>query len=67
MNTQILARGKTYIAGGGLVALALYQLSQGSIEQAITTFLAGLTVLGLRHELPATAPEETGPWPPTYT
>lgn len=42
---------KTYLAGAGLIGLAIYQFSQGQVEQAITTFLAGLAAFGLRHAI----------------
>lgn len=42
---------KTYIAAAGLLGLALYQLSQGQMEQAMQSLLAGLAAFGLRNAL----------------
>ncbi|MFZ9794200.1 MAG: hypothetical protein ACO3F3_17885 [Gemmataceae bacterium] len=42
---------KTYLAAAGLFGLALYQFSQGQVEQAIQSFLGGLAAVGLRNAL----------------
>lgn len=42
---------KTYLACAGLLGLALYQFSQGQLEQATQSFLAALTAYGLRNAL----------------
>lgn len=46
-----LAGWKTYLAGAGLVGLAVYQLSLGQYEQAWQSLMAGLALLGLRRAL----------------
>jgi hypothetical protein len=45
---------KTYLAAAGLFGLALYQFSVGQGDQAIQSFLAGLSALGLRHAIAKT-------------
>jgi hypothetical protein len=45
---KILGNYKVYLAGVGLIGLAVYQLSQGQADAAVTSFLAGLATLGLR-------------------
>jgi len=42
---------KTYIAAAGLVGLALYQFSQGQIEQAIQSVLGAMAAFGIRNAL----------------
>jgi hypothetical protein len=42
---------KTYLACAGLIGLAIYQLSEGHIEQAYQSFLAALAAYGLRNAL----------------
>ena len=42
---------KTYLAAAGLMALAIWQTSQGDHQVAVQTFLAGFAVLGLRHAI----------------
>jgi len=49
---------KTYLAGFGLVGLALYQISQGDAQAAIQSFSTGLAALGLRHAINKTAPQD---------
>lgn len=45
---------KSYLAALGFVLLGLFKLTQGeSLEEAITFMLAGGSVVGLRHALPA--------------
>ncbi|MFA5682765.1 MAG: hypothetical protein WC999_15660 [Hydrogenophaga sp.] len=39
---------KTYIAGGGLIALGVYQISEGNVEEGVTTVLAGWGACGFR-------------------
>lgn len=52
MNPLVLIDGyKTYIAGAGLVGLAIYQASQGDYKTALETFSAGLAAIGLRHSI----------------
>jgi hypothetical protein len=46
-----MAGFKTYLACAGLLGLALYQFSQGQIEQASQSFLAALAAYGLRSAL----------------
>lgn len=46
-----MAGFKTYLACAGLIGLALYQFSQGQIEQASQSFLAALAAYGLRSAL----------------
>ena len=46
-----MAGYKTYLACAGLFGLALYQFSQGQIEQASQSFLAALAAYGLRSAL----------------
>jgi hypothetical protein len=40
---------KTWLAASGLFGLALYQLSQGELEQAVQSFMGGLAAVGIRH------------------
>jgi hypothetical protein len=47
----VLTKWKTYLAGAGLLGLALYQVSQAQYQEGITSVLAALAALGLRHEL----------------
>lgn len=42
---------KTYLACAGLFGLALYQFSQGQVDQAAQSFLAALAAFGLRSAL----------------
>lgn len=56
----LLTQYKTYVAGAGLMGLALYQLTQGEYQAATAALLAGLGAVGLRHE---TAPRLV-PTPP---
>lgn len=42
---------KTYLAGVGLFGLALYQFTQGDLNQAFETFFLGLSAFGLRHAI----------------
>lgn len=42
---------KTYLAGAGLLGLALYEVSQKQYHDAAQHFFAGLTVLGVGHKL----------------
>lgn len=42
---------KTYIAGVGMIALAIYQATQGQWEIAIQSFMAGLAAFGVRHAI----------------
>lgn len=44
----MLSGWKTYLAAGGLLGLALWQLSQGDFEAASQSFLAALAAFGLR-------------------
>lgn len=46
-----MAGFKTYLACAGLIGLALYQFSQGQVEQASQSFLAALAAYGLRSAL----------------
>ena len=46
-----MAGFKTYLACAGLLGLALYQFSQGQLEQASQSFLAALAAYGLRSAL----------------
>ena len=48
---DFLAGWKTYLAGAGLIGLALYQLSQGQYELAWQSLMAGLALLGLRRAI----------------
>jgi hypothetical protein len=57
MNMDNFLSGyKTYIAGVGLIGLALYQLSTGDYSAAAQSFLAGLTAVGLRHAIAKQSP-----------
>jgi hypothetical protein len=40
---------KTYLAAAGLVGLALYQLSTGSVAEAFQTLMGALAAGGLKH------------------
>jgi|GEM_PF-1419546 hypothetical protein len=42
---------KTYLAAAGLFGLALYQFSQGQVEQAVQSFLGALAAVGIRNAL----------------
>ena len=42
---------KTIVAGVGLIALGIYQLTQGQTEQGITTIAQGLAALGIRRAI----------------
>jgi len=42
---------KTYLAAVGLFGLALYQFSQGQVEQAVQSFLGALAAVGIRNAL----------------
>ena len=42
---------KTIVAAVGLVALGVYQLSQGQLELGFQSLMAGLAALGLRHAI----------------
>lgn len=42
---------KTYLAAAGLLGLALHQFSQGQVEMAIQSLLAGLAAFGIRNAL----------------
>lgn len=46
-----MAGFKTYLACAGLLGLALYQFSEGHLEQAGQSFLAALAAYGLRSAL----------------
>ena len=46
---NVLNGYKTYIAALGLAGLALYQLSNGQVDQGVQSILAALTAAGLRH------------------
>lgn len=48
---DFLTGWKTYLAGAGLIGLAIYQLSLGQYEQAWQSLMAGLALLGLRRAL----------------
>jgi hypothetical protein len=39
---------KTYLAAAGLFGLAIYKVSEGDYQGAITTFLAALATIGVR-------------------
>lgn len=49
---------RTYISVVGLLALAVYLLTQGSYEQAVTNFSLALAALGLRDGNYPPKPEE---------
>lgn len=49
---------KTYIAGVGLIGLALYQFSQGDYAKAAESALAGLAALGLRNAVEKAKPKD---------
>jgi hypothetical protein len=42
---------KTYLAAVGLVGLAVYQVSQGQLDQAFQALCAALAAVGLRHAI----------------
>ena len=42
---------KTYIAGVGLIALGVYQMTQGDYQTGMQTIAAGLAVFGVGHKL----------------
>lgn len=48
---EILNGYKTYLAAAGLLGLALYQFSQGQLEQSVQSLLAGMAAFGLRNAL----------------
>ena len=48
---DFLTGWKTYLAGAGLIGLAVYQLSLGQYEQAWQSLMAGLALLGLRRAM----------------
>ena len=52
--TWTLTGLKTYIAVAGLLGLAIYQISIGSYEAAIQSFLAAATAAGLRNAITQT-------------
>jgi hypothetical protein len=54
--SALLLKYKTYIAAAGLAGLALYQLTQGQFETAVTTLMGAAVAVGLRHETAPTAP-----------
>lgn len=60
MNLAKLGKFKTYFAAAGLFGLALYQASVGQYEMAVQSSLAGLAVLGLRHETAPAAANRGG-------
>lgn len=43
----ILSKSKNYIAGAGLLGLALYQASQSEFSQAGTSLMAAIAAFGL--------------------
>lgn len=53
---------KTYLAGAGLIGLAVYQLSQGDTTAALQSFLAGMAALGLRSAMDRPPPPVEGLW-----
>lgn len=50
-DMNLLNGYKTYIAAAGLMGLALYQFSQGQVEQAVQSFLGALAAFGIRNAL----------------
>ena len=48
---EMLNGFKTYLAAAGLLGLALYQFSQGSIETALQSLMGALAAFGLRQAL----------------
>jgi hypothetical protein len=42
---------KTYLAAAGLIGLALYQFSQGSVDLAFQSLLGALAAFGLRQAI----------------
>jgi len=52
MNPIALFDGyKTYIAGVGMIGLAVYQFAQGDVETAVKTLAEGLAIVGLGHKI----------------
>lgn len=50
-------KSKTFWSAVGLVGLAIYQATQGDWALALTTFLAALAALGVRHAVAKAAYE----------
>lgn len=42
---------KTYIAGIGLIALGVYQITQGQIEVGVQSIIAGLGMMAIRNAI----------------
>lgn len=56
--SQLLALSggyKTYVAGVGLIALGVYQLSQADAADGVKSLAQGLGLLGLRHAIATAA------------
>lgn len=53
---QIFPNGKTVVAGVGLVALGVYQLTQGNVPVGVQSVLAGVAALGIRHAIAKSTP-----------
>lgn len=48
---EMLNGYKTYLAAAGLLGLALYQFSQGSMDTALQSLMAALAAFGLRQAI----------------
>ena len=46
---NFLEGSKTNIAAIGLIALGIYELTQGQLEKGIQDVMAGIGLIGLRH------------------
>ena len=57
MNTliELLNGKKAYIGAIGLMALGVYELTQGQLEKGLQDIMAGFGLLGLRHAVAKSA------------
>ena len=55
MSILFLDGYKTYLAGAGLIGLAVYQFSQGDYPAAWASLMAGLAAFGIRRAINTSA------------